>query len=89
MKNDNITSSEQITTNRLQVLGGTMMTSSNGEFSALLNLCESTAHRWIPFTKASDAELWNFLWSAAVQTVKQTIGTPVIWDAITFIMTSL
>ena len=34
-------------------------------FSALLALCgESTAHRWIPRTKASDAELWCFLWSA-------------------------
>ena len=28
-------------------------------------LCgEFTGHRWIPFTKASDAELWCFLWSA-------------------------
>ena len=24
---------------------------------------ESTGHRWIPLTKASDAELWCFLWS--------------------------
>ena len=23
-----------------------------------------TGHRWIPLTKASDAELWSFLWSA-------------------------
>ena len=34
---------------------------------------ESTGHRWIPFTKASDAELRYFLWSAHV---KQTIETP-------------
>ena len=37
-------------------------------FSALLAiyaLCgEFTGHRWIPHTKASDAELWCFLWSA-------------------------
>ena len=34
-------------------------------FSALLAFCEveSTGHRWIPLTKASDAELWCFLWS--------------------------
>ena len=25
---------------------------------------EFTGHRWIPLTKASDAELWCFLWSA-------------------------
>ena len=50
---------------------------------------ESTHHRWIPLTKASDAELWCFLWSAPEQTVEQIIETPVIWDAITLIMTSL
>ena len=32
---------------------------------------ESTGHRWIPLTKASDAELWCFLWSAPEQTVEQ------------------
>ena len=33
-------------------------------FSALLVLCEGNPAvlRWIPFTKASDAELWCFLW---------------------------
>ena len=33
---------------------------------ALLNLCaeNSKGHRWVPLTKASDAELWCFLWSA-------------------------
>ena len=45
---------------------------------------DSTGHRWIPLTKASDAELWCFLWSAPEQTVEQTIGTPV-----TLIMMSL
>ena len=46
-------------------------------------------YRWIPFTKASDADLWCFLWSAAKQTVEQTFETQVIWDAITPFMTSL
>ena len=43
-----------------------MMTSSNGNiFRVTGHLCgEFTGHRWIPRTKASDAELWYFLWSA-------------------------
>ena len=43
-----------------------MMTSSNGNiFRVTGHLCgEFTDHRWIPLTKASDAELWCFLWSA-------------------------
>ena len=42
-----------------------MMTSSNGNvFPVTGHLCgEFTGHRWIPRTKASDAELWSFLWS--------------------------
>ena len=48
---------------------------------------------WSPFylhiTKASDTELWCFLWSAPEQTFEQTIETPVIWYAIGIIMTSL
>ena len=51
-------------------------------FSALLALCEG-----IP--KASDVELWYFLWSAPEQTVEQIIETQVIWDAIALITTSL
>ena len=39
---------------------------------------ESTGHRWIPLTKASEAELWCFLWSASEQTAEQTIKTSVI-----------
>ena len=50
---------------------------------------ELTGQRWIPLTKASDAELWCFLGSAPEQTDEQTTGTPVIWDGITLIMTSL
>ena len=40
-----------------------MMTSSNGNiFRVTGHLCgEFTDHRWIPCTKASDAELWCFL----------------------------
>ena len=43
-----------------------MMMSSNGNISRVTGpLCaEFTGHRWIAPTKASDAELWCFLWSA-------------------------
>ena len=43
-----------------------MMTSSNGSiFRVTGHLCgEFTGPRWIPHTKASDAELWCLLWSA-------------------------
>ena len=50
---------------------------------------ESTGHRWIPLTKASNTELWYFLWSASEQTTEQALETPVICDAIALIMTSL
>ena len=42
-----------------------MMTSSNGNILRVTGpLCgKFTGHRWIPHTKASDAELWCFLWS--------------------------
>ena len=44
---------------------GFMTTSSNGNtFWVTGHLCgEFTGDRWIPRTKASDAELWCFLWS--------------------------
>ena len=57
-------------------------------FSALVAFVV-TGDRWIPLTTASDAELWGFLWSVPQQTVEQTIKTPVIWDAIALMMTSL
>ena len=43
-----------------------MITSSNGNIIRVTgHLCgELTGPRWIPRTKASDAELWCFLWSA-------------------------
>ena len=49
-----------------------MMTSSNGNvFRVTGHLCgEFTGFRWIPRTKASDAELWCFLWSAHERTVE-------------------
>ena len=42
-----------------------MVTSSNGKKIRVTDALwgESTGHRWIPLTKASDAELWCFLWS--------------------------
>ena len=45
---------------------GSMMTSSNGNiFRVTGHLCgEFTGPRWIPHTKARDAELWYLLWSA-------------------------
>ena len=68
-----------------------MMTSSNGNiFRVTGPLCgEFTGHQWIPLTKASDVELWCFLWSAPEQTAELTIVTLVIWDAIALIMMSL
>ena len=44
---------------------------------------------WGVSTKASDEELWCFLWSAPGETVEQTLETMVIWDDIAVIMTSL
>ena len=58
-------------------------------FSALLALCEGIQPVSIPLTKASDAELWWFLWAAPEQTFEQTIEKPVIWDAMVRSMTSL
>ena len=42
-----------------------MMTSSNGNiFRVTGHLCGDRGDRWIPHTKAIDAELWFSLWSA-------------------------
>ena len=61
------------------------MTSSNGNIFRVTGPLygEFTGDRWIPFTKASDAELWCFIWSPPQQIVRL-----VIWDAIVLIMTS-
>ena len=68
-----------------------MMTSSNGNIIRVTgHLCrEFTGPRWIPHTKASDAELWCFLWSASWIYGWVNIVRLVIWVANTLIMTSL
>ena len=65
-----------------------MMTSSNGNILSVTGPLwgESIGHWWIPLTKANDAELWRFLWSAPEHAAGQTIEMPVIWDAIGLIM---
>ena len=64
-----------------------MAMSSNGTIFRVTGSLwgESTGHQWIPLTKASDMELWCFLWSTPEQTVEQTIKMLVIWDAIALI----
>ena len=47
---------------------------------------EFTGPRWIPCTKANDAELWCFLWSVPEYTLELTMMMLVIWDAIAPIM---
>ena len=49
-----------------------MMTSSNGNIFRITGLLcgEFTDLRWIPRTKASNADLWYFLWSAPNWTVE-------------------
>ena len=71
-------------------VGENMTMSSNGNIFRVTGLFREkfTDYRWIPHTKASDAELWYFLWTPPEPTVEQTIETRVIWDAMTLIMTS-
>ena len=68
-----------------------MMTSSNGNIFRVIGpfAMGTTGHRWIPLTKATDADLRCFLWSAPEQMVEQTIEMLVIWDAMTLVMTPL
>ena len=65
-----------------------MMTPSNEKLSALLALCEKI-HRWIPITKASDAEFDGFFDLQPEQMFEQTLEGPVISDTIAPIMTPL
>ena len=53
-----------------------MMTSPNGSIFRVTGLLwgEFAGHRWIPRTKASDAEFWCFIWSTPEQTVEQNNG---------------
>ena len=55
-----------------------MMTSSNEDiFRVTGPVCgKFTGHQWIPRTKASDAELWCFLWSAPEKLLNKQ---PWIW----------
>ena len=68
-----------------------MMTSWNGNlFRVRGHLCgELTGHRWIPRTKASDAELWRFFGILLNKRLSKTMVSLVIWDTIAPIMTSL
>ena len=51
-----------------------LLTSSNGNKFRVTGPLrgESTGHRWFPLTKASDEELWCFLWCAPEQPTEQT-----------------
>ena len=55
-----------------------MMTSANGNIFRVTGPLwgESTAHLWIPLTKASEAEPWCFLWSALEQTLGKQSWRP-------------
>ena len=57
-----------------------IMTPSNGNIFCITGLLckEFTSHWWIPCTKASDMELWCFLWSVPESTVEQAMEMPVI-----------
>ena len=59
----------------MDTLSPSMMTSSSGNIFRVTGPVwgESSVHRWIPLTKASDAELLYFLWSAP-DTAEQAIG---------------
>ena len=59
---------------RLQMSCNYMIMSSNGNIFRITDLFwkETTGYRWISLTKANDAELWCFLWSAPEQTIEQT-----------------
>ena len=65
-----------------------MMTSSNiNIFRVTGPFCrEFTGLRWIPRKKASNAELWYFIWSASESTIEETIVRLVILDAIVVII---
>ena len=59
------------------------MTSLTGNIFRVTDpMCEEyTGHRWFPLTKANDAEILCFLWSAPEQTDEQSIEHPVFSDA--------
>ena len=67
-----------------------MMTSSSGNIYRVTDplWVETIGHRWIPLTKAIDAEFWSFLWSEPEHTAEQTFKIPVIWNTVVFFMSS-
>ena len=81
----------QVTISRILMCNEYMMTSLNKNVFRVTGPLwwESTGHRWIPITKTNHAKLLWFFLSTPEQTVGQTIGPPVIWDAIALIMMSL
>ena len=44
---------------------------------------ESTGHRWIPLTNDQWCGLWCSLWCQPKRSLEQTVGLPVIWNAMT------
>ena len=68
-----------------------MMTSSNRSIFRVTGiLCRKyTDHQWNPRTRASDAELWCFLWSAPWRSGWVNNDETGDWDAIVPIMTTL
>ena len=67
-----------------------MMTSSNGNIFYVTGPCEgnSPVNGYFPSQKPVTRS-FEIYWSAPEKTIEQTIETPVIWDAIPLIMTSL
>ena len=68
-----------------------IMMSSNGNIFRVTGPLwgESTGYQRITLSKTSGAGLWCFIWSTPEQTAEQTMETPLVWDAIALIMTSL
>ena len=64
-----------------------MMTSTNENLFGVSGPLwgESTGHRWIPLTTASDAELRCFLSCAPEQKIEQSVQMPVIRDVMALI----
>ena len=75
---------------RSVVITGPLMTSSNGNIFRVTGPLwgETTGHRWIPLTKASDAELWCFLWSALGKRLSK-LSRRLWFETPSLIMTSL
>ena len=68
-----------------------MMTSSNGNISPLLALCDGNPPviGEFPLQRPVTQSFDVFLSSPPEQTVEPTVETPVIWDAIALIIASL